>query len=57
MSETESQKAIREAIAAMQQRRQVPPLTMVDGVPEAPGEDCPECHGRPRRKACGTCQI
>jgi len=55
--ETPSQKAIREGIARVEARR-VPPKTSVGGLGiEAPGEDCPECHGRPRPKPCGTCRI
>lgn len=57
MAETESQKAIREAIAADQAKRLESRMVKVARVTDAPGEDCPGCKGRAGRKACGTCGI
>jgi hypothetical protein len=57
MRETQSQKAIRLAIAADQERRRLGRVIKVSGVPDIPGDDCPTCHGRAGRKACRTCGI
>lgn len=57
MSETESQKAIREAIAAGEARRNTPSKVQVSRIPEAPGDDCPECQGNAGTAPCNTCGI
>ena len=56
-TETESQKAIRAAIAADQAKRNTPSLSMTSSLPEAAGDDCPGCHGNAGSTPCGTCGI
>lgn len=57
MGETASQKAIREAIAADQAKRNTPSLSQPSSSPEAAGDDCPECHGNAGATVCNTCGI
>lgn len=57
MSETASEKAVREAIAVDQAKRNTPSRVQVSRVPDAPGDDCPECHGNAGPSACDTCGI
>lgn len=55
--ETESQKYLREALEAQEKNRRKVALVHVSRTVDAPGEDCPGCHGNSSSRACQICGI
>jgi hypothetical protein len=54
--ETESQRAIRQAIEADQERRRAG-RRAVERVTDIPDEECPGCHGNAGSNPCEVCGI